>query len=168
MRSLIRRELNLIIQDEEPEDDTTSYNYYETYEPLPYCVDNEVIHTRIWNYKGINCCICSSPFCSSFNGYVRLPDNHPFVNLSYAEITSISIHGGLTYSEKQWIGFDTAHSGDCWPEELLVKYNIDDYFLKDILRFNEINRSVQWSTEWTIELLIKEVDRLAQQVIDTM
>lgn len=75
------------------------------------------------------------------NGYVLLPYNHPFYGVHYDDI-SVSIHGGLTFSEyfdverfSEWIGnreilgdvtrdnfekfsnywmigFDTAHSGD--------------------------------------------------------
>ena len=51
------------------------------------------------------------------NGYVALPNWHPFYKKHYDEIP-VSCHGGLTYGsldedEDLWvIGFDTSHSGD--------------------------------------------------------
>lgn len=49
------------------------------------------------------------------NGYICLPEWHPWFNVEYDEI-DVDIHGGLTFSsydedEDLWvIGFDTGHS----------------------------------------------------------
>lgn len=56
------------------------------------------------------------------NGYVRVPDcGHPwskaFPEGDWALDEHLNVHGGVTFSEKQWIGFDTAHAGDIWSEE---------------------------------------------------
>ena len=67
------------------------------------------------------------------NGYVILPEEHPYYGKEYDDI-NVDVHGGLTFSEsakdldwpeidakdkKGWvIGFDTAHYGDSiytWP-----------------------------------------------------
>ena len=53
----------------------------------------------------------------SENGYVRLPDGHVWSRLTYDEINDIMEdlpHGGWTFKEGQWLGFDTAHYGDYW------------------------------------------------------
>lgn len=65
------------------------------------------------------------------NGYVIIPENHPFYGIDYNVINRfVRVHGGLTYSKlctedslnffklnhedlNKWIiGFDTAHAGD--------------------------------------------------------
>lgn len=72
------------------------------------------------------------------NGYVAIPEGHPLFGMHYDKIhrkyESLSIHGGLTYSEKgtadtwipqehvgKWIiGFDCSHYMDTpesWPRE---------------------------------------------------
>lgn len=58
------------------------------------------------------------------NGYVHIPEGHPWFGKDYNDIEGVEINGGLTYSEMQegmWvIGFDTAHSWDMlsvWPKE---------------------------------------------------
>ena len=62
------------------------------------------------------------------NGYVRIPDGHPYYEKTYDDIP-VDVHGGLTFSDHifedgkyfsdgYWIGFDTAHYGDdidSWP-----------------------------------------------------
>ena len=56
------------------------------------------------------------------NGYIGLPNTHPWYEKDYNDI-DVNIHGGLTYSEHGvgkiredtelwWIGFDTAHYQD--------------------------------------------------------
>lgn len=72
------------------------------------------------------------------NGYVLIPEGHPYYNTDYDDI-DVNIHGGLTFGKiiddemiEKWnelspedkgyymIGFDTAHLGDSldnWPKE---------------------------------------------------
>lgn len=56
------------------------------------------------------------------NGYVGVPNGHPWYQKDYNSI-EVSIHGGLTYGDfgvgnppkdknLWWVGFDTAHYGD--------------------------------------------------------
>ncbi|PRY38409.1 hypothetical protein CLV58_109136 [Spirosoma oryzae] len=74
------------------------------------------------------------------NGYVELPEGHPWFNVHYEHIP-VDIHGGLTYANfeegKGWvIGFDTAHYGDSpdnWSEEAVLanwKTELDEERLK--------------------------------------
>lgn len=52
-------------------------------------------------------------------GYVKIPNDHPWYEKSYFDI-DVSIHGGLTYGQKNksgelkgfWIGFDCMHCFD--------------------------------------------------------
>ena len=72
------------------------------------------------------------------NGYVRIPEGHPFYGKEYNEI-DVSVHGGLTFSEHVtitdgdvlpegfWIGFDTFHHGDdsiYWTERRVLEETI--------------------------------------------
>lgn len=70
------------------------------------------------------------------NGYVAVPQGHPWFGLDYDDIEA-DVHGGLTYaseggqgfgprdSKGMWVvGFDTAHYNDTiarWPEEKVQK-----------------------------------------------
>jgi hypothetical protein len=55
------------------------------------------------------------------NGYVGVPEGHPWFNKHYDDIDA-SVHGGLTYGRNHlpmqepdgywWVGFDTGHYGD--------------------------------------------------------
>lgn len=73
------------------------------------------------------------------NGYVTIPEWHPFYGKNYVDIP-VGAHGGLTFSapakdldwqeipknaKNSWIiGFDTCHWGDTlenWPKERVVE-----------------------------------------------
>jgi hypothetical protein len=81
-----------------------------------------------------------------YNGYVIIPQEHPYYAKSYWDINDIDIHGGLTLSEPlsvfpenviEWIGekpeilenywvfgFDTCHLGDNkdnWNKKSVIK-----------------------------------------------
>lgn len=55
------------------------------------------------------------------NGYVGVPNGHPWFGKDYDAINA-EVHGGLTYASdcvptqkpdgRWWVGFDTAHCGD--------------------------------------------------------
>lgn len=74
----------------------------------------------LWNggkrftHEGIDCCVVMGPV--SLNGYIRLPDDHPWLDYpdSLECHPGITVHGGITYQQDQVIGFDTAHAGDAW------------------------------------------------------
>lgn len=68
-------------------------------------------------HEGIEYEILQGPFC--VNGYIRLPENHPWrnIDLGYANEETIEVHGGITYGmdKEGWIGFDTHHADDYTP-----------------------------------------------------
>jgi len=63
---------------------------------------------------GIEWAVCRAPLYGAVNGYVRIPDGHPWSGLDYDAI-DVRVHGGLTFARDGWIGFDTLHAGDYWP-----------------------------------------------------
>ncbi len=70
--------------------------------------------------EGIVWAVARGPI--GLNGYVRVPDSgHPwskeFPEGDWALDEHLNVHGGVTFSDHPWIGFDTAHAGDMWSEE---------------------------------------------------
>ncbi|SLF32685.1 Uncharacterised protein [Mycobacteroides abscessus subsp. bolletii] len=67
---------------------------------------------------GIEWATVEAPLYGAVNGYVRVPEGHPWFGLDY-EAIDVEVHGGLTYGAVgiagHWIGFDTLHGGDIWP-----------------------------------------------------
>lgn len=50
------------------------------------------------------------------NGYIRLPDDHPWLAGETWEHTFYIPAGNkITYREGNWVGFDTHHLGQYWP-----------------------------------------------------
>ena len=74
------------------------------------CIANDT--ARYFTHRGINCMTQMGPF--SINGYIELPENHPWLDFSGTlEVhPDIEVHGGITYHEGRVIGFDTNHLGD--------------------------------------------------------
>lgn len=108
------------------------------------------------------------------NGYVLIPpEGHPWSHeipsktvkydhdddgYEYRQYATeeLEVHGGITYGTYGpgggWIGFDTAHSGDCWPPEF------DPHGMSD--RYG----TVPWSKQWTTQRVIDEAKSLARQI----
>lgn len=112
-----------------------------------------------WNHAGLACCIASSGI-GFINGYVRVPRHHPAFGNNYDRI-DVAVHGGLTYSnDRGWFGFDTGHSGDDWSAEAL--FGAGD--TSDSAERATFLRSFGVTNEWNRELLIQEVNSLADQL----
>lgn len=60
-----------------------------------------------------------APMFGAVNGYVRLPDDHPWLDREQFpddwDIPTEVPWGEITYRAKNWIGFDTMHHGQVWP-----------------------------------------------------
>ena len=91
------------------------------------------------------------------NGYMRIPEGHPWRDLTYGEINrrvsesdKERFDGGaweLTYhADDGWIGFDTQHAWDFWP---------DSYYA-----------AVDGSTMWTPELVAVNARRWCDLIAD--
>ncbi|MDE2104647.1 MAG: hypothetical protein KGL39_45850 [Patescibacteria group bacterium] len=94
-----------------------------------------------------------------FCGYVMIPEGHSYFCVHYQELEDYyAVHGGLTFSgvklpsgdgpEGWWIGFDCAHCDD-------FELDVDD------------DDEYSFESRWTIEMVVKEVEHLAQQVIES-
>lgn len=97
-------------------------------------------------HKEIPWMVARHTFLGSMNGYVLLPPEHPWLDEAIAE-KEVDIHGGITYHEDGWIGFDTSHAGDYWEESSWSIPRLGERIL------------------WTPELVVKETKRLADQVV---
>lgn len=95
--------------------------------------------TKTWEHAGLQCAIapagCNPNGGTAYNGYVRVPQGCDWHGRDYDTINQIMwdneddwpeaarLVGGaseLTYSNRYgWIGFDTLHAGDRWPEDML-------------------------------------------------
>lgn len=47
----------------------------------------------------------------SINGYLHLPEGHPWLQMALADIDT-AVHGGITWGSVRTLGFDTCHMGD--------------------------------------------------------
>lgn len=100
-------------------------DYENEMKPAPGKWDNEPDELRWTSESGYECLVLRHDITWNLNGYVRIPEGHPFSKLCYDEIHDkyeIDVHGGLTFSgtllaeKTKWIGFDTCHSGDYSPK----------------------------------------------------
>ncbi|MDR6117246.1 hypothetical protein QE370_000430 [Aeromicrobium sp. SORGH_AS981] len=101
---------------------------------------------------GITWATVNAPMFGAVNGYVKIPTGNVLAGLSYSEVQDRldldDLLGGareLTFGSDQWIGFDTLHSGDYWPEA-------PDHWRTD------------WSLDWTAELVADQTRALARKV----
>ena len=81
------------------------------------------------------------------NGYVQLPEGHKLLDVGGYRIYEIDadIHGGITYDEDGWVGFDTTHGGDVWPSKEPVFVD-------------------KWTKLWNVDLVREEVLKLVKFV----
>lgn len=130
----------------------------ETSKPAGWQLRSAPIET--WVHDGVECAIANG--AGWVNGYVRVPEGHPWHGKDYDDIPA-DVHGGLTYSGGDWIGFDTAHLGDVWSDEALAELGQPNPHpeyasLKRHLHFRH------GGIQWTAAMLRAEVNRLAAQV----
>jgi hypothetical protein len=93
---------------------------------------------------GVEWATVVAPLYGAVNGYVRVPEGHPWGGLDVDDI-DVEVHGGLTYAREGWIGFDTLHGWDFWP-------GCPTYWQHD------------GAKQWTPELVADEARDLARRV----
>jgi hypothetical protein len=96
-----------------------------------------------------------APLWGAVNGYAHLPEGHPWRDLDLqisAYDEGPSVHGGVTYGPTSdgWIGFDTLHAGDNWPDS--PRYSAP----------------TSWDREWTAEMVADEARSLARQIAEAV
>lgn len=135
---------------------------------------------KVWEpFEGIYAAISPNPIQPAFNGYVRLPEGHPWRERERLDDDQgPEVHGGITFGPHVtgWIGFDTGHAWDAWRPEEVVQVEVPREILqrwRDIaaysadLEWYRLGRD-DWIKHWTLNDLINEVNLLAQQVHDAM
>lgn len=100
----------------------------------------------------------------NWNGYVKLPPNHPDFYRSYNDLEKeIRVHGDLTYgSVNGTFGFDTAHSTD---GDIVPAYQIlnGDPKYGPLFKMMEMKNSLSKTHFWTFEEVKKEIFSMADQ-----
>lgn len=74
--------------------------------------------------SGVTWATCNAPLYGAVNGYVFVPEGNPLRGLDYEEVNErldltdlLGGAGELTFTDPDgWIGFDTLHSCDSWPD----------------------------------------------------
>lgn len=96
---------------------------------------------RTWVSSGFRCALVQAPLWGAINGYVRVP------SIEQEQAEQVDVHGGVTYGVDQdgWIGFDTLHAGDLWPD--------DPSSRRDVGR--------EWGRTWTEDQVAAETERMA-------
>lgn len=115
---------------------------------------NERYIEKRWTHEGVECVILKHPRGSHRNAYARIPDPARLPEEWDAE-TELEVHGGITYGldEEGWVGFDTAHAGDVWPD------------LPDPFGLRHLEARSPYRTDWTMTKLEEETNRLAEQIV---
>lgn len=105
--------------------------------------------------EGVRWATCNAPMYGAVNGYVLVPEGHPWHGLDYdAEELDVRAPGGLTFgSVDGWIGFDTLHFMDLWEGSGQPHYCQE-------------GRCV--CTVWTPEMVAEETRALARQVAEAV
>ena len=100
---------------------------------------------------GIDWCVVRAPLYGAVNGYARIPEDHPWHDMGYEEIydlePDLEVHGGLTFARDGWIGFDTLHGFDLWPDMP-----------------GRLHQLAAGGRQWDQEQVEEEARRLARQV----
>ncbi len=81
-----------------------------------------------FEHAGFRCAILRHRELGTLNGYVGIPEGHPWFRVVDTCCSDVDVHGGITYAEPRppkdvpdtdgrwwWIGFDTGHAGDFMP-----------------------------------------------------
>lgn len=121
---------------------------------------------ELWTAHDLECAVLLAPMGCSFNGYVRLPDDHGYRKLGYDDIP-VDVHGGLTYGADVdgWVGFDTMHGWDIWSEVELERAGVSmDERARRVHDGMFVTSHPQWRQDWSLERLKGEVESLAKQL----
>ncbi len=101
-----------------------------------------------WIYKGIECKIKRNKDFYTWNGYIKLPENHPDIDEDLTELNNYYCpHGEFTYYSGDYLGFDTMHLNDFHG----YRINIDkEWYSK--LYINSTYKTHEWVKQETERL----------------
>lgn len=119
-----------------------------------------------WNHNGIACVMVPQSghhWCA----YVQLPA--ALRNNAPADWNEINVHGGVTWPTNEcgcdddgWIGFDTAHAGDVWKEDVPGKRDPMLEIWGSL--FGAFGMNDGGDGVWTLARLKEETEQLADQI----
>ncbi len=76
---------------------------------------------------GVIWALAAAPINDAINGYVYIPENHPWRDVEdQMWDLDAEVHGGITYANHNWLGFDFMHAWDWWPG-MAGRYQIIPY-----------------------------------------
>lgn len=88
-------------------------------------------------------------------------DNDEPLNRDYLD-DYLSCHGGITWYQHPFVGFDTMHSGDVWDGTPWEEPPMPGMSM----RSTDIARKSPWVTQWSLEKICEEAKNLARQVAE--
>lgn len=113
-------------------------------------------------------------------GYAQVPADHPWATAQEVYDLPLDAAGGLTFGPTttgrlpltmadvcRWVGFDTAHLGDYWPDSELAALGIPlDDVPEAAYLMRAMNADRPWTHVWTAARMITETVNLAWQIAD--
>jgi len=115
--------------------------------PEDFPIKTEIVASG--EHEGYPWVAARAPIYGAVNGYVRLPDGHPWLDIDPLYMIENSIPWGeITFGKGNWIGFDSLHFGQYWPSE------------------DRFNRMYDGDTLMTEEMVVGWASRLAQEAHD--
>lgn len=116
--------------------------------------------------NGVQWAVSRAPIYGAYNGYVRIPKDHPGHQAAldgdydHQDLDGVDkyAHGHLSYAEDGWVGFDTLHAGDQWPEM--------PHYCEDIRANSRTYGRECTCIHWTPEKVVEETKRLARRVAE--
>lgn len=118
---------------------------------------------------GFDCAIVRAPF-GQLNGYIRIPEDHPWRGLDWADVPA-TVHGGITFADEAedlgpgyWLGFDTLHAGDS------VAFDNMDPAYKEAIASSSFAFGLHrlGGRVWEVDDVEAEVEDLALQARDSV
>lgn len=90
----------------------------------PFCRKDGT--AKVWTHGGLRCKVVRSLYLGHYCGYVEIPRVLRDADFeSFDSEFDFDVHGGVTFNDGRWVGFDCAHAGDFVPG-LLVSEREDD------------------------------------------
>jgi hypothetical protein len=138
-----------------------------------------------WIYKNTLCKVMRHPQYGHLNGYICLPEKHPWIEKDRAWEIDSGVHGGITWLEKEddgyfWVGFDCLHSGDISPGSVALEKRMD-FFIKELdKKYSVLKKRLEESRRLSkqisiyrdavyrnLHFCIKECEKLVDEMLDS-
>ena len=126
---------------------------YSKGEPWTDDIEKYPAKEYVFNFEGYICIAKRMPEWN-WNGYIKLPSNHPYTGKNYDDVP-VTVHEGLTYSKENIFGFDTYHlSCDLVPGDIVYYCRSPTFVVRNF---------EGQPTYKTLDFVKKELEKLASQ-----